>query len=141
MRVFLKTLLLPLGLLLLDACPDIMLVDSYRQEFENENSTSHYQDFEACRVGNLSTNRNLAMSRIENSSTSKMGNLSTSMPYVCFPVKLGKKPKFLYALAFIISPWFFYLFEYFHSDHCMSFKKVGVSFHSKKSIAFINSHF
>ena len=53
-----------------------------------------------------------------------MGNLSTSMPFVCFPVKLGKKPKFFYALVFVISPWFFYLFEYFHSDHCVNFQKV-----------------
>ena len=63
------------------------------------------------------------MTRIGNPS----GNLSASMPFVCFPVKLGTKPKFLYALAFIISPWFFYLFEYSHSNHCMNFKKVGIS--------------
>ena len=122
MRVFIKTLLLPFALLLLDACPDIILVNSYRQEFENENSASHYQDFEACQIGNLSANRNLSMSRNGNPT----GNLSTRMPFVCFPVKLGRKPKFFYALAFIISPWFFYLFEYFHSDHCVNFKKVGI---------------
>ena len=116
-KVFLKTLFLPIVLLLLDAFPDIWLVNSYRDDWLRDNSTSHYQDFEACQNGNLS---------------SSIGNLSTSMPFVCFPVKLGKKPKFFYALVFIISPWFFYLFEYFHSDHCVNFQKVSISFHSNK---------
>ena len=58
--------------------------------------------------------------------SSRLGNFSTNMPFVCFPAKLGKKPKFVYALAFIISPWLFYLFEYFHSEHCMNFKNVSI---------------
>ena len=111
MKVFFKTLLLPMALLLLDALPDIVLVNSYRQDWLAENSTFHYQDFEVCQMGNLS---------------SRLGNFSTSMPFVCFPAKLGKKPKFVYALAFIISPWLFYLFEYFHSEHCMNFKNVSI---------------
>ena len=51
------------------------------------------------------------------------------MPFVCFPKELGHDAKFSYALAFVISPWFFYLFEYFHSDHCVNFQKVSLVFH------------
>ena len=110
-QVFLKTLLIPVVLLFLDAVPDIVLVDSYRQNWWNPTSRyrlpSDYQDFDSCQDSNR----------------------STSMPFVCFPKKLGHDAKFFYALAFVISPWFFYLFEYFHSDHCVNFQKVSLVFY------------
>ena len=102
-QVFLKTLLIPVVLLFLDAVPDIALVDSYRRNWRN--LTSHYQDYQ------------------------DFDSRSTSMPFVSFPEKLGHNAKFFYALAFVISPWFFYLFEYFHSDHCVNFQKVSLVFH------------
>ena len=105
MEVFFKTLLIPVVLLLLDAFPDIALVESYRQDWIGDGTL---------RVSGL------GFDPCQNET------LNASNPFVCFPKSLGKKPKFFYALAFVISPWFFYLFEYFHSDHQMKLQKVSL---------------
>ena len=109
-QVFLKTLLIPVVLLIVDAVPDFALVDSYRHNWLNSTPryrlASGYQDFESCQL--------------------QEGNRSTNMSFICFPKKLGNDAKFFYSLAFVISPWFFYLFEYFHSDHQMKLQKVSL---------------
>ena len=103
-KVFLKTLLIPVAMLLLDAFPDFALVESYYEDWTgtvNERSLRDL-DFDPC------TNK----------------TLEDNHPFVCYPDELDKTPKFFYALAFVISPWFFYFFEYLHSDHCVNFEKV-----------------
>ena len=110
-KVFLKTLLIPVILLLLDAFPDIALVESYRKDWIDPTSRT-------CDPKQDPTSRICGFDPCQNES------LNASNPFVCFPNSLGDKPKFFYALVFVISPWFFYLFEYFHSDHCVNFQKV-----------------
>ena len=103
LQVGLKTLLLPLIFLVLDAWPDFVLVDWYRRDYEGENVTMTLrQDFqfkgrESCQNSTLAD----------------------------IPAALDKQSKFLYSLAFVVSPWCFYLFEYFHSPHCEHFQKVS----------------
>ena len=104
--VFCQCLLLPVSLLLLDAVPDMILVDSYRNDWYESipwNRTMHDSNFEVCSRNNCSEN----------------------MRFVCFPHKLERFPKFVYALIFVLSPWVFYFFEYLHSGHFRQFQEVS----------------
>lgn len=104
--VFFQCLHLPVAMLLLDALPDMMLVESYRQDWYESiswNKTMHNRNFDAC----------------------SRDNCSADMKFVCFPHKLERFPKFVYALLFILSPWVFYFFEYLHSPQFCEFQKVS----------------
>ena len=103
--VFFQCLVLPSALLLLDALPDMILVESYRQDWYESiswNETMHNRNFDTC----------------------LRDNCSTEMKFVCFPHKLQRFPKFVYALLFVLSPWIFYFFEYLHSPSFGEFQKV-----------------
>ena len=52
-------------------------------------------------------------------------NCSANMKFICFPQKLQRFPRFVYALLFVLSPWVFYFFEYLHSPQFGEFQKVG----------------
>ena len=101
-KVFLKTLLALVALMLLGLFFDIDLVVRYRKDLNDPTSIMWNVTFGPC----------------------LNETLNVSNPFVCFPKGLGDQSKFFYALAFVISPWVFYLFEYFHSDHCVNFQKV-----------------
>ena len=105
-NVFIKCLLLPIALLLLDALPDIMLVESYRHDWHESrlwNKTMHNQNFDTC----------------------TMDKCSSNMKFVCYPYKLERFPKFVYGLIFVLSPWIFYFSEYLHSEHFHQFQEVS----------------
>ena len=105
-NVFINCLLLPIALLLLDALPDIMLVESYRHDWHESrlwNKTMHNQNFDTC----------------------TMDNCSSKMKFVCYPYKLERFPKFVYGLIFVLSPWIFYFSEYLHSEHFHQFQQVN----------------
>ena len=113
--VFFQCLHLPSALLLVDALPDMILVESYRQDWYESiawNETMHDRNFESCLRDNCSTN----------------------MTFICFPQKLQRFPRFVYALLFVLSPWVFYFFEYLHSPQFGEFQKVNDQTNSAQNV-------
>ena len=107
-QVCFKTLLIPLFFLCLDAVPDMILVEVYRQE-KNKNASGSVN----LTSETLTTRQDVREREFCQSATFEI------------PEALDNESKFHYSLAFVISPWVFYLFEYYHSPHCEMSQTVG----------------
>jgi hypothetical protein len=112
-KVFIKSLFLPVFLLFLDTFFDVVLVKWYK---EHDDCLNH--EFEWCKKA-------LNMTVCLHDSTSATCDLSTQkMFFTCTPHLLTNASKFNYSLAFIISPWVFYFFEYTQSKYSEEYVKV-----------------
>ena len=120
-RVFLKSLLLPVLLLFLDVFFDAILVNQY-SDFEDSNLEYQYN---VCRshetgMGIEQTNQTVDQEHVCET------NLSSSRPFVCIPLALKANPRFNYSLAFVISPWIFYYIEYCQSEYWQKSAEVDI---------------
>ena len=120
-RVFLKSLLLPVLLLFLDIFFDAILVNKY-SDFDDSNLEDQYN---SCRshetgIGIEQTNRTVNQDYVCET------NITSSRPFVCIPLALKANPRFNYSLAFIISPWIFYYIEYCQSEYWQKSAEVKI---------------
>ena len=114
LKLFLTSLIVPLGIMSSDMAFDLILVVAYSAwlyALDDSESASKY----GCNIRNDTANEMDSFSNIE-----ALNSLNSNIPS-----QLKRKPRFWYALAFIVFPWVFYGIEFFHSRHfASSVKKV-----------------
>ena len=109
-KVFFTSLLLPLALFFFDMFFDAFLVYKYHGDkdtlYEDQHGVcrNHSQEHISNKMFNLSSVTNVCEERI------------LEMPFLCTPLALDNNSRFNYSLAFIISPWVFFFFEFYQSE-------------------------
>ena len=117
-RVFFKSFLIPVALLVLDVAFDGLLVYKYH-DHEESNLLDQYHMCKEAVINRTSTQLHNDTCEAEWSST---------MPFVCIPLALDKYSRFNYSLAFVLSPWIFYHIEYGLSKYWTDSVKVNTFF-------------
>ena len=102
-KVFFKSLLIPVTLLILDMAFDGLLVHKYYDHEDSEFDEQYNLCINATVLNETATHSNDTFCEAKWSST---------MRFVCIPLALDKFSRFNYSLAFIISPWIFYFIEH-----------------------------
>ena len=111
MKVFLKSLFIPVMILFLDIFFDGTLVYQYHND---DNDNDYETQYKVCRQHLGHSNLTLCEERSRD-----------TMPFVCAPLALDKISRFNYSLAFIITPWILYYIEYGQSEHWQESSKVS----------------
>ena len=119
MTLFLKSFLVPFGVLTSDMSFDMMLVVAYAEYLSKDDDTVEcYGDdlTGVCYFANNLRNQSL-INPTANNSTNQSFNSDLLKLERDIPCKLNGKPRFYYSLAFIAIPWIFYCIEFCHSRH------------------------
>ena len=117
-KVFFTSLLLPLALFFFDMIFDAVLVVNYHGDdtqdqyrFCRGNSTNRISVFSHQREETLQTE-----SVYSPTSVTRCENKMEDMQFLCTPLALDNNSRFNYSMAFLISPWVFFFFEFFQSE-------------------------
>ena len=124
-RVFFKSLLIPVALLVLDVAFDGLLVHMYH-DYKESNLLDQYHMCKEAAINRLRLN---STQLYDNTCEA---NWSSSMPFVCIPLALDKYSRFNYSLVFVLSPWIFYHIEYSLSKYWADSVKVNEIFLNTK---------
>ena len=98
-KVFFTSLLLPLALFFFDMIFDAVLVVNYHGDDTQD-------QYRFCRGNSTSVTTVCEM----------LENEVEDMQFLCTPLALDNNSRFNYSMAFIISPWVFFFFEFFQSE-------------------------
>ena len=113
-KVFFTSLLLPLALFFFDMFFDSVLVYQYHGDDDSLNET--YFDCRHHSQENRTENRFFGNLVKHNQTICEKELNSTTMPFLCTPFALDNNSRFNYSLAFMISPWVFFFFEFCQSE-------------------------
>ena len=113
-KVFFTSLLLPLALFFFDMFFDAFLVYKYH----GDNDTLYEDQHSVCRnhSRNYLSNRTLLLNVTFCDNVTLCEERILPMPFLCTPLALSNSSRFNYSLAFIISPWVFFFFEFYQSE-------------------------
>ena len=114
-KVFLKSLFIPILVLFLDMLFDALLVHQYHSDDDSD----YEAHFNICRGINGSDFEQTNFTILEQ-------RMSSTMPFVCSPLALNRLSRLNYSLVFVISPWFIYYIEYCQSDHWQESSQVKI---------------
>ena len=107
LSLFVTTLVVPLGILTSDMTFDLILVVAYGAWLYKDDDSESPSKLPVCYSMKNATNETDSYTNIDD-----LNKLNTDIPS-----QLTGKPRFWYALAFIVFPWIFYGIEFFHSRH------------------------
>ena len=120
LQLFWTSFFVPLGVMISDMSFDILLVIGYACYLWMENDTITRMPgsdsiLNTCAVMTMNTTTNPTV--LNPFSTTTMDRISPGQSLNDIPMGLSGVPRFFYSFAFIMLPWLFYCFEFFHSRH------------------------
>lgn len=120
LQLFWTSFFVPLGVMISDMSFDILLVIGYACYLWLENDTITRMPgsdsiLNTCAVMTMNTTTNPTV--LNPFSTTTMDRISPGQSLNDIPMGLSGVPRFFYSFAFIMLPWLFYCFEFFHSRH------------------------